>query len=47
MFAIALTPSRKRFGYVMALQRKLADIGDGKMPDGMIPKRFLFEIIGQ
>jgi hypothetical protein len=30
----------------MALQRKLVDIGDGKMPDGMIPKRFLFQFIG-
>lgn len=46
MFAIALTPSRKSFGYVMPLQRKLVDIGNGKMPDGMIPKRFLF-VIGQ
>lgn len=31
----------------MDLQRKLVDIGDGKMPDGMIPKGLLFEIIGQ
>lgn len=47
MFAIALTPPRKSFGYVIALQRKLVDIGNGKMPDGMIPKCFLLEITGQ